>query len=140
MHKLSIVSIVVIAAGMLGLSSTVLAAPFTAVNNPQIVANYPTGTHGIVGEYYLHTGADVVMRAGASGNFQQWFRGTSAENGGVTEGDHSVFLINRNNRCPNSSWMTVPNAGASWGSYLVQGAGYCVHTNDFGSSGGNNGI
>jgi hypothetical protein len=115
-------------------AGTALAAPFNSQNNPQIVANYPTGDHGIVAEPYLHQGADVVMKSGNSGNFQQWFYGTSAENGGITEGDHSLWKIAQNGQCPSSDWVLVPNASASWGDYLVPGADYCVNTNDFHSS------
>jgi len=107
-----------------------LAAPFKADNNPLIVANYPTGDHGIVGEPVLHNGADVVMRAGNSGNFQQWFYGTAAEEGVVTEGDHSVWLISKDGTCP-SNFVLVPSANPDWGDYLVAGADYCVHTNDY---------
>src|SRR3954466_6936829 len=93
---------------ILGASAgTAAAAPFNALNNPQIVANYSSGDHGIVGEPYLHQGADVVMRAGNSGNFQQWFYGTSAEPDG-THGDHSVWQLANNGQCPNSTWILVP--------------------------------
>lgn len=109
----------------------VFAAPFNAENNPQIVANFPTGDHGVVGESDTHNGADVVMRAGDSGNFQQWFYGTSTENGGIIEGDHSVWMhVGSSTTCPNDDWDLVVNANQSWGDYLEPG-NYCVHTNDF---------
>ena len=111
---------------------TALAAP--KANNPQVVANYSTGDHGIVGEPDTHTGADVVMTAGKSGNFQQWFKGTSTENGGITEGDHSVWMnVGSRTSCPNG-WDFVSSPYPAWGSYLQPGANYCVHTNDFNSS------
>lgn len=98
-------------------------------NNPNTVANYPTGDHGIVGEPYLHVGADVVTKSGNSGNFQQWFVGTSTENGGVSEKDHSVWKVSKDGSCSNDGWVLVENASQSWGDYLVSGANYCVKTN-----------
>jgi hypothetical protein len=106
------------------------AAPNKAENNPKIVANYSDGDHGIPGEYYLHTGSDVVMQAGGSNNFVQWFQGWSAEDGGIYEGDHTVWMVSKNGTCP-TGWMFIPNASASWGSYLAAGATYCVMTNNF---------
>lgn len=115
--------------GLLGLNAAVVfAAPFNAVNNPQIVANYDSGAHGVVGEPATHTGMDVVMRAGNSGNFQQWFYGNSSEDG--LHGDHSVWLLQKNGGCPGNSTLIV-NPNPSWGDYLVSGANYCVKTNDF---------
>lgn len=118
-------TLLLLAAVILGGANTAKAA--ASPNNPQVVAYYLTGSHGIVGEYYLHEGKDVVMRAGNSGNFQQWFYGTSAE--GV-HGDHSVWKISKNGTCSDGA-ILVPNASASWGDYLVHGADYCVKTNDF---------
>lgn len=112
---------------------TVSAAPFMAKNNPQIVANYPTGNHGIVGEPDTHTGADVVMRTGNSGNFQQWFKGTSTETGNPLETDHSVIKLSNNGSCQ-AGWDKLVPTDASgsnyWGDYLQYGATYCVRTND----------
>lgn len=113
--------------------TSAFAAPFNS-NNPNIVANYSSGDHGIVGEPYLHQGADVVMRAGNSGNFQQWFYGTSEENGGITEGDHSVWInVGTKTNCPGHA-VLVASAYPAWGDYLQPGANYCVSTNDFHSS------
>lgn len=116
-------------------ATAAFAAPFNAAaNNPQVVAYYPTGDHGIPGEPFLHNGEDLVMRAGNSGNFQQWFYGYSAEAGGITEGDHSVWMnVGSKTSCPNG-WFLVPDAYPEWGSYLEPGANYCTHTNDFHSS------
>lgn len=96
-------------------------------NNPQVVAFYQTGAHGIVGENYLHTGVDLVKRNGNSKNFQQWFLGDSAEG---FHGDHSVWKISKDGTCA-ADWIAVPNASASWGDYLEAGATYCVKTNSF---------
>lgn len=98
-------------------------------NNPNVVAFYTTGDHGIVGEYSLHTGADLVMAAGKSGNFQQWFTGNG--DGTLTyEGDHSVWKsVGTSTSCP-KGWSLVVNAQKDWGSYLQPG-NYCVHSNDF---------
>ncbi|MGE5393044.1 MAG: hypothetical protein ACM3NH_04865 [Candidatus Saccharibacteria bacterium] len=138
MNKIALVSGVLLS---LALTAPALAAPFNAANNPNIVANYPTGDHGIAGEPVNHNGADVVMRAGNSGNFQQWFVGTAAENGGVTEGDHSVWMLSKDGSCPNDSWykMTV-GPGNFWGDYLVNGGTYCIHTNDFNGQPANHGM
>ena len=110
--------------GMTGVS---LAAPNT--NNPQVVADYQTGTHGIVGENATHTGSDVVMQAGNSGNFQQWFYGTTPTN---TEGDHSIWMSVGSSTSCSTGWDLVTNANQSWGSYL-QAGNYCVRTNDYNS-------
>lgn len=113
------------------------AAPFNAAdNNPNVVAFYDSGTHGIVGESATHTSTDLVMGAGKSGNFQQWFWGTA---GGVKDGDHSLWKnVGSKTSCP-KGWDLVKNASLSWGSYLAAGANYCVRTNDFRSnSGGDN--
>lgn len=112
-------------------ASSAFAAPFNATNNPQIVANYSSGDHGVVGEFVTHNGADVVMRAGNSGNFQQWFYGTSDENGGNTEGDHSIWRNVGDSTDCHAKEVLVENASASWGDYLQPGANYCVKTNDF---------
>ena len=106
-----------------------MAAPLNS-NSSNIVANYSSGDHGIVGESSTHTGADVVMKAGNSGNFQQWFSGTSAENGGITEGDHSVWKNVGSATSCNGGGVLVTNAYPAWGSYLQPGANYCVKTND----------
>lgn len=98
-------------------------------DNPNVVAYYPSGIHTIVGEQNdVHTGIDIVMAAGGSGNFQQWFLGTSTNEG--LHGDHSVWLVQKNGSCANG-WTEVVNAYPSWGDYLQPGANYCVKTNEF---------
>ena len=109
---------------------TAFAAPFTAIHNPNIVANYQTGQHGVVSEPYVHTGADVVMQNGQSGNFQQWFYGTTNEPGVTSEGDHSLFKnVGTSSSC--TSGATLLTHPVAWGSYLNASANYCVKTNDF---------
>ena len=109
-------------------ASSVLAAPFNAADrNSQVVAFYQTGDHGIVGEFYLHQGTDLVMRRGNSGNFQQWFYGDSAIG---LHGDHSIWNISKDGTC-SSDRILVKDAWLYWGDYLVHGADYCVHTNEF---------
>jgi hypothetical protein len=107
---------------------SVEAAPAKS-GNPNTVANYETGDHGIPGDYYLHTGADIVTRLGNSGNFDQWFMGWAAETGGNI-GHHSVWKVSKDGTCK-SDEVLVPNASSNWGDYLVAGADYCVKTNDF---------
>lgn len=105
------------------------AAPFKAANNPNILDNYPTGPHGIIGEAEYHEGADVVMKAGRSGNIQQWFYGTSASEG--LHGEHSNWKnVGSATSCP-AGWDFVADPYPEWGFYLESGANYCVHTNDF---------
>lgn len=116
------------------IASPASAAPFKADKNPNIVANYEDGPHGIPGESEYHEGKDVVMAAGKSGNFQQWFYGYSAEDGGIIEGDHSVWKLSKDGSCPDNSFaMTVtgPDGDNFWGDYLEYGSTYCIHTNDF---------
>ncbi len=119
------------ALAMLFSAVPVFAAPFKADNNPQIVANYATGDHGIPGEPATHTGADVVMQAGNSGNFQQWFYGFADENSGIMEGDHSVWKLSKDGTCPSNTFAMTVGPNNFWGDYLVQGATYCIRTNDF---------
>ncbi len=108
---------------------SVSAAPFNASGNPNIVANYPTGPHGIPGEAEFHEGADVVMRAGQSGNFQQWFYGTSASEN--LHGEHSNWKnVGSATTCPNG-WILFVDPYPEWGDYLEPGANYCIHTNNF---------
>lgn len=107
------------------------AAPFKAADkNPNVVAFYETGPHGIADEPGIyHEGMDIVMKAGKSGNFQQWFYGFADENGGVIEGDHSVWRVAKDG-CSNG-WTRIEDAYPEWGDYLKPGADYCVKTNDF---------
>ena len=51
------------------------AVPFKAADkNPNVVAHYEEGVHGIpVQDSGYHEGEDLVTRAGKSGVFQQWF-------------------------------------------------------------------
>lgn len=128
---MNLLSMLMAALAFLGLSGQVMAAPFRAENNPQIVANYDSGLHGIPGESATHEGSDVVMRAGNSGNFQQWFEGTSTENGGITEGDHSVWKESSDCQCKDGETAVISTPSNFWGDYLQQGATYCVKTNDF---------
>ncbi len=116
------------------------AAPNNAANNPNIVANFPSGQHTVIEGNgvtdFNHVGSDVVMKAGNSNNFQQWFQGSSTtESQAGAHGDHSVWRdIGSNTSCP-SGWTFVANpkqppTGDTWGSYFPNGDNYCVHTND----------
>lgn len=111
---------------LFGTTGAALAAPSN--QNPHVVADYQTGTHGIVGENDTHTGSDVVMQTGNNGNFQQWFYGTSPTDG--VHGDHSVWKVSQDGSCP-ANWDVVQNANPAWGDYLTPNVNYCVHTNDF---------
>lgn len=123
---------------LLGLTSVAFAAPDNgqkAANNPNVVAYYTSGDHGVAGESATHTGTDLVQQAGKSGNFQQWFTGTASSPDNSPEGDHSVWKsVGDAPDCSKlgDGWVFVANANQSWGSYLQPG-NYCVHTNDFAS-------
>jgi hypothetical protein len=105
------------------------AAPFNAENNPNILDVFFSGIHTIVGEQGdIHTGWDVVMKAGNSGNIQQWFLGESTQEG--YHGDHSLWRLSSDGTCKNNE-IEVSNAYPGWGTYLEPGATYCVKTNDF---------
>ena len=123
-YFISVITTILLLGAMGG---SAFAAPNT--NNPQVVADYSSGTHGIVGEDATHTGSDVVMQAGNSGNFQQWFNGATTESTVTSEGDHSVWQSVGDATSCNPGWDLVTNANQSWGSYLQPG-NYCVHTND----------
>ncbi len=101
-----------------------------ADNNPQVVSYYPgpNDVHGIVGESETHTGSDLVMRAGGSGVFQQWFLGESASEG--THGEHSVWVPANNGTCPNG-WVYIADPNPIWGTHFPDNTDYCVHTNDY---------
>lgn len=111
-------------------AGAVFAAPFNAHDkNPQVVAYYETGSHGIVGENDYHQGIDLVMRDGSNGGFQQWFYGNSTGDG--LHGDHSVWRVLKNGETCSNGWDLVKNPNPAWGDYLTPGVDYCVHTNDF---------
>ena len=110
-------------------SGVAFAAPFNAADkNPNIVAYYPDGPHGIVGFDGNFIGQDLVMKRGNSGNFQQWFYGTNPE--GETLGIHSVWNVSKDGTCQDS-WILVKNAFPDWGNYFQQNTDYCVHNNIF---------
>lgn len=117
-----------VAAALFAFAGSAEAAPNKS-NNPNVVAYYETGDHGIPGDYNLHTGMDVVSKLGNSGNFDQWFYGWAAELNAYI-GHHSVWKVSKDGKCKNDE-VLVPNASANWGDYLVTGADYCVKTNDF---------
>ena len=120
----------IVAGGVLLVSaSSVVAAPFFAEGNPNIVANYHDGIHTIPGEQEdIHTGMDVVMRAGKSGNFQQWFLGDSEQEG--FHGEHSLWKESKDGTCKNGD-VLIEDAHPGWGDYLNPEADYCVKTNEF---------
>ncbi len=106
------------------------AAPVGAVGqNPNIVAYYPTGPHGIPGESEYHEGMDIVMATDSNGNFQQWFYGWSASEG--LHGEHSVWKIRKDGKDCDKGWLLYPDPYPEWGDYLTPGVDYCVKTNDF---------
>lgn len=102
--------------------------------NKNVVAYYPDGTHTILGQQdIIHTGEDLVMRAGKSNNFQQWFVGTSDEEG--LHGHHTVWRVKKTENCP-KKWTYVANPnnppdGDTWGYYFPEDTDYCVKTNIF---------
>lgn len=112
--------------------TSAFAAPYKAAeNNPQVVAYYENGTHGIPSETGgNHEGIDQVKQNGNSGNFQAWFYGTFPAGGEGLHGDHDVWKISKDGTCPPNA-ILVPNANPGWGDYLVPGADYCVISNDF---------
>lgn len=118
---------------ILGLVATPAAnaAPFGAADkNPNVVAHFNSGPHGIPGESEFHEGKDIVMNAGQSGNLQQWFFGTSETEG--LHGEHSLWKESKDGCQQNQ--VLIEDAHPEWGTYLEPGADYCVKTNDFRSS------
>jgi hypothetical protein len=125
-----------VALGMVAvMAAPVAAAPFNAYGkNPNIVEYHPgpDDVHAIIGvdgsdkPIYLE-GKDLVMAAGKSGNFQQWY-----ENG---IGYHSVWRhVGDQTHCP-GDWVLVedardPEEGDTWGYHLEEG-NYCVKTNAY---------
>ncbi len=93
-------------------------------NLGQVVANYPTGPHAIVGEPELHLGLDIVVKLNEKGDFLQCFSGTSP-----SAGQHVVYSYWRNvgtSTTCNSGEILVPNANPGWGDYLTPNSNYCV--------------
>lgn len=131
-----IVSLFILAVALTAASSKAIATDRLLdgrETNPNFVVYYPTGLHGIVGESGItHEGEDLVMRAGKSGNFLQWFFGTSQEGEGL-EGDFSRWLVKEGNKCPDD-FILVPDAFPEWGTYLQPNTDYCVKTTDFQSN------
>lgn len=123
---------------ILGLSTMFIAlsaqaAPFKAADkNPNVVSYYPEGLHGIPDEPGItHEGKDIVMAAGKSGNFQQWFYGTAYELDGTrVVGKHTVWKVKKGLDCPDT-WTEIKNAYPDWGYHFEPGKDYCVKTNDF---------
>lgn len=108
------------------------AAPYKAADkNPQTVAFYEEGIHGIPGHPFLHMGTNMVKRNGNSGNFQAWFWGTSEEEG--EHGHHEVWQIAKNGTCPDDA-VFIADAHENWGDYLVEDADYCVLINEYHAS------
>ncbi|KKQ66827.1 MAG: hypothetical protein US86_C0003G0070 [Candidatus Daviesbacteria bacterium GW2011_GWA2_38_24] len=129
MYKLIAVALALGLVGSIGVNNA-SAAPFNAADkNPNVVAFYETGPHGIVGESEFHEGRDLVMEAGKSQVFQQWFLGTSASEG--LHGEHSVWRPKDNGTCP-SNWIFFPEPFPEMGDYFEPGQDYCVMTHDYG--------
>ena len=103
--------------------------PQIANNNPQTVAYYTSGDHGIAGDSATHTGTDYVRQNGNSGNFDQWFCGSSTESSDPSECEHSVWMSVGDATTCNAGGVLVEDAQASWGDYLSPG-NYCVRSND----------
>jgi hypothetical protein len=102
---------------------------FDDPDSAHIVAFYTSGRHEIPGEENdNHYGNDIVMRSGKSGNFQQWFYGTSDKKG--LHGEHTVWKVKKGNDCQNG-WMEIRQAYPQWGDYLEPNTDYCVKTNEF---------
>ena len=113
-----------------GLSA--FAAPYKAAeNNPQVVAFYEEGTHGIPSEPGgNHEGTNMVKQNGNSGNFQAWFYGTFPAGEEGLHGHHLVWKISKDGTCPSDA-VFIPDANPGWGDYLVEGADYCVLDNQY---------
>lgn len=133
-----IIGLIISTFAVLSLGTFVYAAPYNAeANNPQVVAFYATGTHGIPSEPGCnHIGMDIVMQAGNSGNFQEWSYGTQPCTNDPLHGDHDLWKLSTDGTCPaNATIIHQPNIGdpnyPGWGTYLVPGATYCVLNNDF---------
>lgn len=126
---------------MLALSTSVSSAHASSHNGgfikedqKQVVAYYPSPSdHTVIlpnGDIaYNQIGFDVVKKNGKSGNFQQWYFGDDGTN------YHSVWKVQKNDKCPNSSVEIEqaynPPDGDTWGDYLEPDADYCVKTNEF---------
>lgn len=129
---------VIVAVVMASVATSAKALPFNmADNNPQVVSYYPQGVHGIVGSPFYHEGEDLVKMNGNSKSFQQWFCGTSAEEGEHCH--HSVWKVQKDNvpECP-ANWIPIysdhQNPNNFWGDHTEDDTWYCVMTNEFKTS------
>lgn len=106
-----------------------LAAPNNSTNNPNVVANYPTGNHTVImpdgSIAYNQMGADVVMVTGNSNNGQQWY--LNPDGGGV----HTNFKDVGSDTSCSPGWTFIGKANPSWGSYFTAGDNYCANSNSF---------
>jgi hypothetical protein len=108
------------------------ANPQKAANNPQVVAYYESSSHTVIQPdmsiEYDQWGDDLVMKAGKSGTFQQWYVGPDGEK------VHSVWKnIGSSTECP-ESWLLIvnpyqPPTGDTWGYHFPNGDNYCVKSN-----------
>lgn len=131
--KIQILALAAISLFLVG-PSVAEAAPFKAADkNPNVVAHYESGSHGIPGNPNYHEGEDLVMQVGKSGVFQQWFYGKGVDYED-DHGHHSVWKQSKDGCPPNWFEMKVTDmdGGNFWGDYLdLEPGDYCIHTNDF---------
>ena len=98
-------------------------------DHPNVIVFHNGGSHQIPiapeartqeNWYLVLEGSDLIMKAGNSDNFHQWFI-----NGKV--GYHSVWNVTKNGKCPPHGEIIK----GGWGDYMDSSAEYCVITNQF---------
>lgn len=139
-----ILVILTVASLLLPMPSSAVTTPvFTSCVNPQgeVIANYSTGVHGIVGDTATHTGSDTVYLQ-ADRNVVQCFCPTDGQGiqtnwlkaSAVSQDEVSVLV--------NSGWYFIPD-GSAWGleegAYLAQNNPYTCHGTSNGGGGSTGG-
>jgi hypothetical protein len=121
----------ILALGAGGVSASP-ANPNKGNNNPNVVSYYENETHTVIQSdgsiEYDQPGDDLVMKAGKSKNFQQWYVGPDGEK------VHTVWKnVGDATECANG-WMLIinpyqPPTGDTWGFHFPDGDNYCVKSN-----------
>jgi hypothetical protein len=127
--KKNLILAIIVVVTFLGSAVGALAAPWVHADKYSINDKYVSydegGLHGIAGIDGLVLGRDLVMKRGNQNQFHQWLEGLMNE---IYVAVHSVWNLSNDGKCP-KDWVVVADAYPNWGSYMEEGATYCVHNN-----------
>lgn len=139
-HILSLVLVFFVGASLMAKSAFAFDLPsFGSCPNPsgEIIANYDSGVHGIVGDSLTHTGSDKVYSE-SSVNLVQCYCPSAGDNGIQTKWLYASQMSTEDiQSLENSGWIYVEN-GSDWGlnegPYLAFNSGFSCSNQ--GQSGG----